>query len=415
MAGRASRRRGAAQRGPDRHAAARPGGAAVRAAVAGGPVGRAQDRCRQAAPGGLAALAIAIPYALLAGLVAVASRSALASASVPQAVACGFVLALTAGCLGGARALTPWRKLAGLLPDRARSLLLGLTGALAVLTAAGAILAAAALALHMHEFDTLQNDLAPGAIGAALLLLLQVGYAPNAVIWAISFALGPGFAVGSGTVVAPTGAALGQLPAFPMLAALPPGLHSALPSWLSVAVLALPYLAGVLAGSDRRQDSADTSAGSGAIVGTGLRRAHRGDARRARRVLRRPAWRRPACGGRPFAVAGDPGGGAGDRRRSRHRGGSQQLAQDGRHGALCLCHARGCHGTRGAVGDGQVPGQRTGRLDGHAAGPGDAELAGHRIYLDRWADDGSTSQAKFPGDPGTAAARKRRQRTQPFG
>jgi hypothetical protein len=49
-------------------------------------------------------------------------------------------------------------------------------------------------------------------------------------------------------VVAPTGSALAQLPAFPLLAALPPGLRAALPGWLEPVVLALPYLAGVIGG-----------------------------------------------------------------------------------------------------------------------------------------------------------------------
>jgi hypothetical protein len=49
-------------------------------------------------------------------------------------------------------------------------------------------------------------------------------------------------------VIAPTGSALGQLPAFPMLAALPQGVHSAVPPLLSAAVLAVPYVAGVFGG-----------------------------------------------------------------------------------------------------------------------------------------------------------------------
>ena len=74
------------------------------------------------------------------------------------------------------------------------------------------------------------------------------GYVPNAVIWAISFTLGPGFAFGTGTVVAPAGSALGTLPAFPMLAALPAGLHPAVPPALSAAMLAMPYVAGAFGG-----------------------------------------------------------------------------------------------------------------------------------------------------------------------
>jgi hypothetical protein len=49
-------------------------------------------------------------------------------------------------------------------------------------------------------------------------------------------------------VVAPTGSALGSLPLLPMLAALPSGAHFAVPAWASVAVLSVPYLAGVFGG-----------------------------------------------------------------------------------------------------------------------------------------------------------------------
>jgi hypothetical protein len=170
------------------------------------------------------------------------------SSSVVQAVACGLLLALAAGGLGGARALAPWPRLIQLLSPRQRSLVVAVAGALGTLVATGAVLAGASLAVHLHEAATLQRALAPGAIGLVLLLLLQLSYLPNAIVWAIAFSLGPGFAFGSATVVSPTGSALAQLPAFPMLAALPPGLHAAMPGWLEPTVLALPYLAGGLGG-----------------------------------------------------------------------------------------------------------------------------------------------------------------------
>jgi Family of unknown function (DUF6350) len=197
---------------------------------------------------GYAALALAVPYALLAAALALASRSPLATSSLPQSVASGLLLALAAGGLGGARALAPWRQLVRLLPERPRSMVVGITGSLAMLAAAGALLAGISLTVHLHEAAVLERDLAPGAVGTLLLVLLQLSYLPNAVIWAIAFCVGPGFAFGSGTAVAPTGSALAQLPAFPMLAALPPGLHSAVPGWIEPAVLAVPYLAGGLGG-----------------------------------------------------------------------------------------------------------------------------------------------------------------------
>jgi hypothetical protein len=197
---------------------------------------------------GHAALALAVPYGVLAGVLAFVSRSPLESSSVPQAVAWGFLLALAAGGLGGARALAPWRQLIALLPLRARSVIVGVAGCLASLGVAGSLVAGISLAVHLHEAVTLTDSLAPGTVGTLLLLLLQLGYLPNAIAWAIAFTLGPGFAFGSATVVAPTGSALAQLPAFPLLAALPPGVHAALPAWLEPAVLALPYLAGGIGG-----------------------------------------------------------------------------------------------------------------------------------------------------------------------
>jgi hypothetical protein len=197
---------------------------------------------------GLAALGLAIPYAIAAGALALASRSALASASLLQAVGWGFLLALAAGGLGAARALAPWPTLVRLLPQRPRAAVVGVAGCLAALATLGALVTGISLAVHLHEAGTLERSLAPGVVGTALLLLLQFGYLPNAIVWAIAFTLGPGFAFGSATVVAPTGSALGQLPALPLLAALPPGVHSALPGGLEPVVLALPYLAGGLGG-----------------------------------------------------------------------------------------------------------------------------------------------------------------------
>jgi Family of unknown function (DUF6350) len=196
---------------------------------------------------GYAALALAAPYAALCGALALASRSRLASPSLLEAVIAGFLLAFCAGGLGGARALAPWPRLFGLMPPRTRSIVLGAAGALAVLCAGGALLAGGSLATHLGEYRSMDALLAPGLIGGALLVLVQLAYLPNAVGWAICYSLGPGFAFGTSTVVAPTGAALGPLPLLPMLAALPSG-AAGVPGWVSAGVLALPYTAGIVGG-----------------------------------------------------------------------------------------------------------------------------------------------------------------------
>jgi len=197
---------------------------------------------------GYAAVALALPYTLLAAALALASRTAVAAPSLLQAIIASFLLALVAGGLGAARGLAPWSRLAGLLPPRPRSIVMGMGGAVVILTAVGAVLAAGSLAVHLPEVKLASDALAPGTGGAVLLLLAQLAYAPNAIIWAVAYTLGPGFAFGAGTVVAPTGSALGAVPVFPMLAALPSGAHPGGPGWVPVAVLAMPYLAGIFAG-----------------------------------------------------------------------------------------------------------------------------------------------------------------------
>src|SRR5208283_4024058 len=161
-----------------------------------------------------------------------AARSSLAAPSLPQAVIGPFLAALVAGGLGGAHALAPWRRLIGLLPVRSRSVTTGMLVTLALLTATGAVLAGGSLALHLGQVRALTDNLSPGPAGSALLLLAELAYLPNAVVWAIAFSLGPGFAFGAGTFVAPTGSALGVMPGFPMLAALPAG--TGIPAWLSL-------------------------------------------------------------------------------------------------------------------------------------------------------------------------------------
>jgi hypothetical protein len=195
-----------------------------------------------------AAVSIALPYALFTGAVAVASRTSVATPSLWQAVMVGFLIALLASAVGAARALASWRKLAGRVPPRPRSVILGMLAALAVLAVFGAVLGAVSLMVHLGAYKQAVAALNPGIFGSVLLLLASLCYLPNSVIWAIAYMLGPGFSFGIGTAVSPSGSALGAVPAFPMLAAMPVGDKAAFPAWLGFFVLVMPYLAGALAG-----------------------------------------------------------------------------------------------------------------------------------------------------------------------
>ncbi|MBX7558227.1 hypothetical protein K1Y78_62755, partial [Streptomyces sp. tea 10] len=91
---------------------------------------------------------------------------------------------------------------------------------------------------------TVYQDLGTGAAGDTALTALQFGYLPNMVVWALTWATGAGFSLGTGPLVSPFQNTLGPLPQFPAFAALPTG-----DPWLyAPAVLGLPVLAGLLAG-----------------------------------------------------------------------------------------------------------------------------------------------------------------------
>jgi hypothetical protein len=201
-----------------------------------------------------AAAALATPYAILAGLLALATRSSVVTPSAWQSLLACFLLALVAGGLGAARALVaaPGARvrsglgaLLRLLPDRPRSLVVGVAGATAVLLASGAVLVAASLALHLSEATTVYGALAPGIVGGLLLFLVELAFLPNAVIWGMAYAIGPGFSVGADTSVSPAGVFLNVVPVFPPLAALPDPGPAPL---MSLFALAAPFVAGAVGG-----------------------------------------------------------------------------------------------------------------------------------------------------------------------
>ncbi|WP_449405549.1 cell division protein PerM [Marinitenerispora sediminis] len=198
-----------------------------------------------------AALALAGPYAAISGTLALVGQTEVVRPSMVQALASGFLLASVAGGLGVLRQLLkdkeiPWSRLLGIMPARPRSLLVGTLSATSTLLVSGALLFFAALLMSMREAVDVTQELAPGPVGGALLLVIQLLYLPNAVIFAMSYTVGPGFTVGADTIVAPTGVALGPLPQLPMLAALP---ESGAAPVASLVALAAPFVAGGVGGA----------------------------------------------------------------------------------------------------------------------------------------------------------------------
>lgn len=207
--------------------------------------GAAVVRELQPRPLGVAAwlgAAIGVPYAVAAALLTAAARTAEARPAPVRALLLAGALSAAAGAVGGARA-RGWDPRD--VPDRVRLVGTAAAASLGTLAAGGAVAMAAALVWHFGRATSLVEALRPGVPGAVVLLLLCVAYAPNAVVWCVAFGAGTGFAVGTGTSVAPTGISLGPMPAFPLLAALPGAGPAPRPSLL---VLVVPLAAGVVAG-----------------------------------------------------------------------------------------------------------------------------------------------------------------------
>jgi hypothetical protein len=114
--------------------------------------------------------------------------------------------------------------------------------ALFVLGGAGSLLVALGLAFSWPTTTSLFTSAGP-ALGVGLgLWLLCLGYLPNAIIGALSYAVGAGFSIGAVSMT-PMRFSGGPVPAVPLLAALPEQQSSFLPG-----LLLLPLLLGGLVG-----------------------------------------------------------------------------------------------------------------------------------------------------------------------
>lgn len=108
---------------------------------------------------------------------------------------------------------------------------------------AGLVTVGIAMALGWDSIRTIHEALQPNTVSSIVLILLQLAYLPNAVLMAVSYLAGLGFAVGEGTQFSPFMSVSEPLPAIPILGALPePG---AGPGWI---VLLAPAAIGVLIG-----------------------------------------------------------------------------------------------------------------------------------------------------------------------
>ncbi|GAA1735318.1 cell division protein PerM [Luedemannella helvata] len=191
-----------------------------------------------------AAVAVAICYAGWGALLAALMTGPDLAASAPRAALTCFLFGLV-GALGGAlRASRAARAAVARLPLVVKDgIRVGVVAALLVV-AAGAAAAGLALAVRGGEAVEMLGAYRTGVFGQAGVTVACLAYLPNLTVWATSYLLGPGFAVGVGAAVTPWAVVSGPVPALPVLAALP----SAPVSGPAAVVVAGPLLAAVLAG-----------------------------------------------------------------------------------------------------------------------------------------------------------------------
>jgi len=229
----------------------------------------------EALPAALAAaVSMALAYAVAAAMIASASAQRGSAAEVGTVLVGATGLALVAGGCGVMQGAELWDELWEALPEPVLPMLRGAAAGLTVRLGGGALLLAGSLAAHFGRVSDVARGMNVGAAGGVGLLLLGLLAVPTGVVWATSYAVGPGFAVGVGTMVAPSGVALGPVPALPLLGALPDTGHA---PGASLAALAVAPLAGLVVGWLAARRPAPTAGrtaaealAAGVLTGVGL-------------------------------------------------------------------------------------------------------------------------------------------------
>lgn len=107
----------------------------------------------------------------------------------------------------------------------------------------GAVLLGIGILAGWSQIVATYQELHAGAVGDTAVTLLQLGFLPNLVIYAIAWSTGAGFSFGAGTSVGLTSSDVGTLPMLPILGAVPESMGTA-----GLLGLLVPLGAGAIAG-----------------------------------------------------------------------------------------------------------------------------------------------------------------------
>ena len=107
----------------------------------------------------------------------------------------------------------------------------------------GAVLLGIGILAGWSQIIATYQELHAGAVGDTAVTLLQLGFLPNLVIYAIAWSTGAGFSFGAGTSVGLTSSDVGTLPMLPILGAVPESMGA-----FGLVGLLVPLAAGAIAG-----------------------------------------------------------------------------------------------------------------------------------------------------------------------
>lgn len=105
----------------------------------------------------------------------------------------------------------------------------------------GGVVLSISLAFHFVTVQQLTQVIAPGLFGGFALLLIQISYLPNIAIAALSYLSGAGLVLTNGSLISPLVHRIDEIPAIPILGALPIRSHPWLLSATAL-VMILGYL-----------------------------------------------------------------------------------------------------------------------------------------------------------------------------
>lgn len=147
------------------------------------------------------------------------------------------------------------------VPEPVRDTLAVAVRMLAWLLAVSALVFLAALVIDGGAALSVLSQLGTNLAGGTAYVLASLVVLPNAAVFAGSYLLGPGFQFGTDTLVSPTVVALGPVPMFPLLAALPDG--GTTPVWTPFLIALPPVAAAVVAARARhRRPTTDWDVGA---------------------------------------------------------------------------------------------------------------------------------------------------------